>query len=270
MFSDYSQKEAYWYRRRAVEAFYTAVLPLVPQFEERTSRLRELGKKIQDRNETWRFKCVYLFREGQKLDPDDDGSGGGFSDTWQRADHFNLGVLDEETDIPWPGQPLTVRLAPRDGVPGVCSEFTECWHPACQQVQAEKSTLAGYEVRATKVIYLLCREHARDENLLRQLHDLCVMGVPVSNPETTAMILHVRDTLIHRIDHSLTYALKVAEEMWATTPKPDTVLEVNCKSNMNPDDTDEEATYYIDLVSVKKRILDLTTWDGESDSSDYS
>lgn len=266
MFADYSQKEAYWYRRNAVEAFYNAVLPLVPGFEERMAKLESLRKKIQNRNETWRFKCVYLFREGQKLDPSDDGSGGGFSDIWQRANHFNLEVLDEETDIPWPGKPLTVRMAPCDRTPGVCSEFTECWHPECQAVNAQKS---AFSRSGMPVVFLLCRTHAQDGNVLRQLHDFCISVTPVSDQTLMTTIVYIRDLLIHRIDSSLTYALKEAEEIWAREPAPSKVMEVNCNSNLNPDDPSEEATYCIDLISSRKRILDSEIYDGESDSADY-
>lgn len=243
----YSDKEAYWGRRRAVETFFHRLADSMPGVNEKKQKINEIWELINNRNETYRYRCVYAFREGQKLAPDD-GYRGGYKDSWWRSNHFNMERVDDEDDVPpIPNKPITVYLKPRDTVPTYCTEFVECWHPMCQ-AENENKYPGGHPPH---VIYLLCSGHATNSVLLESLQDFCMKGTEPTDPAATAMIADITEKLRAKINSTLDYSLKRAEETLAEVPMPCETLEVVCYDR----DQEEEFTFYIDRKMCERKIL---------------
>lgn len=256
MDENYSSKDAYWYRRNAVEAFFKFMQDSIPNVGPRLAELIELNHKITERTENIKFKCVYMFRAGQFVDPNDSGSGGDYSDSWFRSSPFNLvrvgknGEEDYEDQPPRPGKPITVFLKPYDEIQKYTNEFTECWHSKCQEYNKREYVWPN----RPPVTFLLCKGHA-DQPLLKTLHDLCINGTPIEDTEIMAMMQSVKDTICKRIDKSLDLAIERAIKILDEEIVPADVIDVRWNFYSENGRKCKEMISYIDLVSCKKIII---------------
>lgn len=251
---NYGDKAVYWYRREAVEKFFQDVKSALPRFEERRLELDELNRQLRVIHNTTFFKCVYLFREGQTLTTEYHGNGGGYSDRWLRCDHYilprsNANDEDDSDLVPMPGKPVEIEFQEPYRGRGYSSEFTQCWHPICMSDYLERPT----ERHRHPTIYLLCKTHV-DPRTVKILHDYCMFGTPIRDPEILKMVETVRSIITTRIDQSLTEALDGAKQALLECSEPEKVIEVECRSLLNDEDSEEDITYYIDLVSCEKII----------------
>jgi len=265
MDENYSSKDAYWYRRHTAEAAIESVLKRIPNLETRISELTELNRQITERADTIRFKCVYLVRDGQFVDDNDDGSRGGYSDTWWRSDHFNLPRVEEEDgeeeEVPQPGEPVKVVLKPSNDTQTYIKEFVQCWHPSCQEYNRENYKWPNIP----PTTFLLCKDHA-DVLRLKTLHDYYVDRIPIDKTtatgmEITTMIKDTEATIYERIDTSLNKAIEGAKEILAKETTPSRVITVNWSLYVECTGTWNEMTTLIDLVSCRKIVIAPTNED---------
>lgn len=243
---NYSANDAYWYRRKAVEVFFRRVKDRVPDIRRKHDELVDLNRRITERSETVRFKCIYLFRDGQELNLEECDSRGGYADTWYRSGNYNLPKADsdDEDEVPMPGKPVKVELRPGNDTESYCGEFVECWHPNCQEYYL------NHPLQSSPVIYMFCRNHA-DKDMIKAIHDFVLEGKPIENPEVSTLVDIIGKTIESRISSSIDSAIARAERTLETEEEPDKVLEVQCYAYLNENENglEEETTYYVDRVS---------------------
>lgn len=245
---DYSSNKAYWHRRRPVEVFFEHVSRNIPNFETLVSELRALNERIIEKNDTIRFKCVYLFRKDQSLF-NDNGDRGGYIDTWYRSSQFNMQIMNDDYEYedhpPMPNEPVEVILGPGMQTQWFCGEFTECWHPDCLQYYRENP------IKRSPVIYMLCRDHA-DIKTIDIIQEHVMNGKVIEDYSVKAMVDDVRRIIETRVSKTLTEAIKRAKEILEEEETPDKVIEVQCYVYEHEDDDPKEATYYVDLVKCER------------------
>lgn len=240
----YSDNKAYWYRRKAVEAFFKQMSDRVPNIKEKKAELLSLNDAITLRSETVRYKCVYLFRDGQDLSEEEFDSRGGYTDTWYRQYQYNLPFADEDEEdvVPLPGCPVKIELKPGEDRQSYCNEFTECWHPNCQE------NYVNPLLKKSPVVFMFCPEHARASDV-KMIHEYVLEGQPIKDPAIQSVVEIIGGIIRERIEKSLNEAIERAKDILAEETMPDKVLEVRCYSFLNEAKEDEEITYYVDRVS---------------------
>lgn len=251
--NQYSSKEAYWYRRHAVEAALKQFNATIPDLEIKRQELRDLASKLKDRSDRVRFRCTYLFREGQMLNVDDCHERGGYADTWYRSNHYNMEKVDEDEDedqneVPMPGEPVFVKFKP-SSYGAICdNEFVECWHPKCQEYNK------SHKSYNTPVIYLFCSGHA-ESNWTKSLHEHFIDGKPLDDPELQAAVEHVRSIVVENMNRTLDEQKLTMIRMLETEPYPSEVIEVECHSFLGTGDEEElgdNITYYVDRIACDR------------------